>query len=160
MTYENAKPSRQARKAQARHLAKGFIANMKARQNDGEWSNINSPKAIKIVERGMIKLILNSGRPFAMQISHGEAAAFFGGEVDLTGQYAMAFAVDSNGHPYNTLPVCCLPRADYIGPSPTAGELAAEAERAAYLKLFDEQLGLHPHVPRHVADADADRRRP
>jgi hypothetical protein len=158
MKFGNAKPSRQARKAQARQIAKGFIANMKARRNDGEWSNINSPKALKVIERGMVNLIANEGRPFTMQVSHGEAAAFFGDEVDLTGRYAMAFAVDRNGNPYTTLPVCCLPRADYTGPALTADELVAQAEQSAYKELFNEQLGLHPHVPRHVADAD--RRRP
>lgn len=158
MTYKTSTQTRQARKAQARRMAKDFAARMKIHLIEGGQSPINSAKAVKIIERGTISLIVNEGRPFTMQISHGEAAAFLGDEVDLTGRYAIAFAVDRNGNPYTTLPVCSYPLADYTGPAPTAQELAQHAEQAAYQALFNEQFGLHPHVPRHVADAD--RRRP
>lgn len=160
MIYKTSTQTRQARKAQARRMAKDFAANMKARHNDGGWLAIKSPKALKVIERGLANLIANEGRPFTMQISRGEAAAFLGDEVDLTGRYAIAFAVDKNGKPYTTLPVCSYPLADYTGPAPTAHDLAQHAEQSAYRALFNEQFGLHPHVPRHVADADADRRRP
>lgn len=145
-----ARQSRQMRKAQARRMAKNFIANMKVRDNDGMLSSLNSPRALKVVERGMTKLIVENGFPFAMQISLGEAACLLVDDVDPSACYAMAFAVDCNGHPYCTLPVGCRPHANYRGPAISAVELAEEAERAAYRELINERFGIRPHVPRHL----------
>lgn len=150
MTYRNEPQSRQTRKAQARRVAKDYVANMKVRLNDGGRLTIHSPKAAKIIERGTVHLFLNNGRPFATQISHSEAAAFLGDEVDEESRYAMAFAVDKNGNPYCTLPVEAFPIKCQPGPAPTSGALAQAAEGAAFRALFNDQLGLHPHRPLQV----------
>ncbi|TGN61774.1 hypothetical protein E4L95_09190 [Paracoccus liaowanqingii] len=123
---------------------------MKVRLNDGGRSTIHSPKAAKIIERGTVHLLLNSGRPFATQISHSEAAAFLGEEVDEESRYAMAFAIDQNGNPYCTLPVVAFPIKSQPGPAPTARALAQAAEGAAFRALFNEQLGFQPHRPMQV----------
>lgn len=147
MTYINEPQSRQMRKAQARRAAKHYVARMKVRLNSGGRSTVNSPKAIKVIERGTAHLFVTRGRPFVTQLSHIEASAFLGDEVDQHSRYAMAFAVDRNGNPYSTLPVAAFRQADHEGPALTAQELAERAEQAAFGLLFNMEQGLWPHRP-------------
>lgn len=142
--------NRRLTRKEAKIAARLYVARMKARLDDGRWSAINSPRALKIVERGAADLFVTEGRPFARQLSHIEAIAFLGDEADPDSRYAMAFAVDENGNPYSTLPVAAFRHADYEGPAPTTRELAERAEQAAFALLFDKGLGLWPHRPAHT----------
>lgn len=142
----NRRPTRKEAKVAAKH----YVARMKVRLNDGGRQTISSPRAIKVIERGTADLFMTGGRPFARQLSHIEAIAFLGDEADRDSRYAMAFAVDENGNPYSTLPVAASRHANHGGPTPTARELAEQAEQAAFAVLFNKGLGLWPHRPAHT----------
>ena len=155
MTYDNEPQSRQMRKAHAARAAKRLIAEMTVMGLDGERRPLRSPTAAKVIERGTRQLFLRGGEPFAMQISHKEAAAFFTEDVDRESRFAIAFAINGNCQPYCTLPVEAFRAADHDGPAPSARALVEKAEQLAFRSLFNEAMGLWPHMLARDPGADA-----
>lgn len=101
--------------------------------------------ALKVLARGFAKLFQMHGRPFATQVSEKEALAFGGLAPEPAGRFAIGFAIDGQGRPYATSPVCARPSRNYEGPPLSTVELVKCAERSAFAALFSEARS--PHLP-------------
>lgn len=82
--------SRNQAKAVARLVASAAYDRDKA----GDLVRVSDPKAVGLLEQAFAQLILRGGKPFAMQISASEAAAFPSHDPVEGGSYAIAVGFD------------------------------------------------------------------
>lgn len=140
--------SRRQSRADAKEWARYHARNMciaPDASSGGGADRINRPVAVKVLERGFVQLLLGYGRPFAMELTRREAAAFPGFMPASNAKFAMGFALDATLRPYTTSPVTTRPKAGHEGLPVTPDELSAAAEAAAYRQLFGGSGARSPH---------------
>lgn len=87
---ENRRPTRRVAKTAATMLARHAYG----RDPAGKLVRVKDPRAQKVLARAFWQLILQDRKPFAMQISASEAAAFPSYTFVDGGTYALAVGID------------------------------------------------------------------
>ncbi|WP_374300956.1 hypothetical protein [Paracoccus sp. (in: a-proteobacteria)] len=87
---ENQRLSRKQAKATARVIAAATYDT----DSDGKLVRVADQKAVGLLERAFTQLFLRRGKPFSMQISASEAAAFPSHVPVAGGSYALAVGFD------------------------------------------------------------------
>lgn len=139
------KSGRRSLRQNAKTFAKSVVNSQTFKNIDG-GPEVADPRAIKLMERAIVQLVLNGFRPLAIEISECEARAFPSARIDHRGRYAIGVAMDEYGMPYFSSPACGVPAASAEDP-PTPLELLDAAKAAAFSMLFGGENGRNPHVP-------------
>ncbi|MEO1911762.1 MAG: hypothetical protein ABGX10_15225 [Paracoccus sp. (in: a-proteobacteria)] len=86
----NRRPTRKVAKTAATMLARHAYG----RDSAGKLIRVKDPKAQKVLARAFWQLIMHDRKPFAMQITASEAAAFPSHTLVESGTYALAVGID------------------------------------------------------------------